>query len=82
MWKGLVLYQDGFWIHLRLCNYSEGEPIAQAPDFLRLAAPLRYAARRKGTWDITCPWVSLAPEALASPTAKLLPPLTRLPSYE
>ncbi|MBR4673935.1 MAG: hypothetical protein IKP00_05655, partial [Victivallales bacterium] len=33
-----------------------------------------YAAHIK----LLIPWVSLAPEALASPTAILLPPLTRL----
>ncbi|MBR4676223.1 MAG: hypothetical protein IKP00_17335 [Victivallales bacterium] len=27
---------------------------------MRLAAPLRYAARRKGTGGIVCPWVTLA----------------------
>ena len=46
--------------------------------FLRLAASLRYSARRKGIEGIACPWVSLAPKALATPTAKLLSPLTRL----
>ncbi|MBR4674141.1 MAG: hypothetical protein IKP00_06705 [Victivallales bacterium] len=62
------------------CNYTDGA--SQEGDnplcFLRLAAPLRYAARRKGTGGIACPWVSLAPEALASPTAMFLSPLTRL----
>ncbi|MBR4674635.1 MAG: hypothetical protein IKP00_09235 [Victivallales bacterium] len=49
------------------------------PGFLHRAAPLRYSARRKGTGDIACPWVSLAPEALASPTAMFLPPLRGFP---
>ena len=44
------------------------------------ALPLRFATRHgaRGCGKTPVPWVSLAPEALASPTAMLLPPLTRL----
>ena len=37
---------------------------------------MRHGARGCGKTPI--PWVSLAPKALASPTAMFLPPLTRL----
>ncbi|MBR4673907.1 MAG: hypothetical protein IKP00_05515 [Victivallales bacterium] len=61
-------------------RFTHGYVLAAASRlFLRLAAPLRYAARRKGTGGIACPWVSLAPEALASPTAMFLSPLRGFP---
>ena len=40
--------------------------------FLRLAVPLRYAARCKVTGDHACLWGVLAPDALASLTSMFL----------